>query len=356
MFLAQRDCLKDNFDLSEDDIDMPAFALFSIWSLAMGCTIVIPDMDQTRPALVNPERIIEAIKQNDVTFSFGSPALWNTVSRYCAAHHISLPSLEKVIMAGAPIPFFLHERMLGKILKDGADIFTPYGATECLPVSNFQGSKVLAETAEKTAAGQGYCVGQALPGNEVKVIAIDDGVISDFKDIKELPQGEIGEIIVKSDIVSRSYYELPEQTALHKIYEGDKATDPFWHRIGDLAYLDDQGRIWMCGRKSHRVVNGDKCWYTVCCEAICNNHPSVYRSALVGIGKDRYKQTPVMLLEAEEGDSIPLDEVKKLAAESDLTKDIKHFLVHPSFPVDIRHNAKIFREKLAPWAEERLDL
>ena len=101
--------------------------------------------------------------------------------------------------------------------------------------------------------------------------------------------------------------------------------------------------------------------YPVCCEAIFNQHPDVRRSALVGVGPAE-RQRPVIILEPQPG-RMPkgrkqraalLEEIRNLAASSPLTDGIADFLLHPGFPVDIRHNAKIFREKLAVWADRRL--
>jgi acyl-coenzyme A synthetase/AMP-(fatty) acid ligase len=128
--------------------------------------------------------------------------------------------------------------------------------------------------------------------------------------------------------------------------------------MGDLGWRDDKGRIWFCGRKSHRVITEKKTLYTIPCEAIINNHKRVFRSALVGVGPAG-RQKPVICIELHPGDQGQglqrlLQEVRELATASHLTEDIEIFLIHPGFPVDIRHNSKIFREKLAVWAEKKL--
>lgn len=126
--------------------------------------------------------------------------------------------------------------------------------------------------------------------------------------------------------------------------------------MGDMGYLDDRGRLWFCGRKAHRVFSPEGVMYTIPCESIFNEHPGVKRSALVGVGKEG-EQKPVLIAELKKGGK-PADkiaaELKQLAAANELTKTIETFLFHPSFPVDIRHNAKIFREKLAVWATDQL--
>ena len=124
-----------------------------------------------------------------------------------------------------------------------------------------------------------------------------------------------------------------------------------------MGYYDEFGRLWFCGRKAHRVLTGHGVMYTIPCEAIFNEHPQVFRSALVGLG-DPGAQTPVIIVELAEGavhsDKL-MDELCALARNNPLTEKIENYLVHPAFPVDIRHNAKIFRDKLAVWAEGQMD-
>ncbi len=360
MLNAQTRLIKSKYSIKQDDIDMPGFAFFSIISISLGMTAIFPRMNPTRPADVNPKNIINVINDNNVTFSFGSPALWNTVSIYCIKHNIKFPRLKQVLMAGAPVPGYLHERMLQHILGPGAEVYTPYGATEALLTTSFTGSTVLSETLEQTRKGKGYCVGYPYPEIEIKIIETSDDSIENIADIKSLPPNQKGEIIVKGPVVSREYRDLPEQNKIHKIYEtADKINGPFWHRIGDIGYFDEQGKLWFCGRKSHRVETGSDTMYTVCCEAIFNEHPNVYRSALVGRGKDRFNQCPAIIIEPlkskfpiSQSDQTKFrDELLVLAKENELTKTIKTIFFHKSFPVDIRHNAKIFREKLTVWAQ-----
>ncbi len=362
MLNAQARLIKTKYKITADDIDMPGFAFFAIISISLGMTVIFPKMNPTRPADVNPKNIINAINDNNVSFSFGSPALWNTVSLHCINHNIRFPTLKRVLMAGAPVPGYLHERMLQNILSSDAEVYTPYGATEALLATSFAGSAVLAETMEKTKKGQGYCVGFPYPEIEINIIETSDDPIENITDIKPLSVNEKGEIIVKGPVVSREYMDMQEQTRIHKIYEtADRTNGSFWHRIGDIGYIDEQGRLWFCGRKSHRIETGSKTMYTVCCEAIFNEHPNVYRSALVGLGPNRQNQTPAIIIEPKKG-AFPtsqsdqtsfIEDLLNLAKKNELTQTIKTVLFHPGFPVDIRHNAKIFREKLAMWAEER---
>ena len=356
-FDAQVQQIRDFYDVRPGEIDLPGFPLFGLFNCAMGVTAVIPDMDPTRPARVDSAKIVEAVRDWKVTQAFGSPAIWNRVGRYCEEHGIQLETVRRVLSAGAPVPVDVLERMKNCIHPQG-DVHTPYGATEALPVASISATEVLAETAEQTRQGAGVCVGRNLPGIRWKVIRIVDGPIESLDDVEELPPGEIGELIVRGPVVTEEYCTRVESNALGKIADGSNV----WHRMGDLGYLDGQGRFWFCGRVAHRVLTVDGPMFTVPCEAVFNQHADVYRSALVGVGPAG-RQRPVIILEPMKDRMPPNDRVKEaflaeirsLARANSLTRSIDDFLLHPAFPVDIRHNAKIFREKLAVWAAAVLD-
>lgn len=355
-FNQQVDEIRDRYGIQPGEVDLPGFPLFALFNCAMRVSTIIPDMDPTRPADVDPRNIIEAAQDWQVTQAFGSPALWNTVGRYCERHHVKLPTLRRVLSAGAPVPPHVLERIKNAIHPDG-DIHTPYGATESLPVASISATEVLNETAARSQQGAGTCVGHRFPGIQWKVIRIEDGPIERLDRIEELPRGEIGELIVKGPVVTTEYVTRTDANPLHKIRDGDGV----WHRLGDVGYLDDQDRFWFCGRKSHRLLTPHGPMHTIPCEAIFNRHERIYRSALVGIGPAG-AQRPVLVAEPwpehrpkskrETGQLVR--ELLELAQRNPLTDQIRDILIHSSLPVDIRHNAKIFREKLAIWAATRV--
>ncbi|MEA1952143.1 MAG: fatty acid CoA ligase family protein, partial [Planctomycetota bacterium] len=359
-FDAQVTEIRDFYDIRQGEVDLPGFPLFGLFNCAMGVTTIIPDMDPSRPALVDPVKIIEAVDDWQVTQAFGSPAIWNRVGRYCEEHGRRLATVRRVLSAGAPVPAHVLRRMKDCIHSEG-DIHTPYGATESLPVASIAASEVLSETAAGTDQGAGVCIGRRFPGMRWKVVREVDGPIPTIEDAQPLPQGQIGELIVSGCVTTQTYLNRLEATANAKIADPSGNESGFWHRMGDVGYLDDQDRFWFCGRMAHRVLTVDGTMYTIPCEAIFNRHPSIYRSALVGVGPVG-QQRPVIILEPESG-KMPnsdadreelLDEIRELGGSSDKTAAVDNFLLHESLPVDIRHNAKIFREKLAVWAEGRV--
>ena len=242
-----------------------------------------------------------------------------------------------------------------RLLPEDAGFWTPYGATECLPVAVVEGHELEA-TRAATEAGAGTCIGRPVAPNEVRIIAITDDAIGDWSQARVLPAGEVGEITVAGPTATDSYFNRPQATALAKIRERiADGSERIVHRMGDLGCFDAQGRLWFCGRKSQRVETAHGPLYTEQVEPIFNAHPAVRRSALVGIG-EKGNQRPVVVIESLERRKPRklLEELQALANSHPNTAMLHTFLFHPALPVDIRHNAKIQRERLAAWAARRL--
>ena len=356
MFEAQVRLIRETYSIQPGEVDLPMLPIFALFNPALGMTTIVPEIDPSRPATVDPEKIVRAIRQENVTNTFGSPTLWRIISRHCLRNNLTLPSVKRVLMAGAPVPPGLFAD-LQKILPNGT-AHNPYGATESLPVASIGATEVLGETAAATAAGKGTCVGRPVPGIQVKIIAITDEPLAE---IQELPVGEIGEIIVSGPVVTKTYDQLPEATALAKINDPQSAiangASAIWHRLGDVGYLDALGRLWFCGRKAERVETNHGPLYTEQVEPVFNAHPAVARTALLATGHDGRR--PAIVVEPVSRDVVAtpslrrklVRELRELGAAHPHTDLIRLAYLHPHLPVDVRHNAKIHRLALARWAE-----
>ncbi|MCK5313040.1 MAG: AMP-binding protein [Desulfobacteraceae bacterium] len=353
-FNALIEQLKDHFKVEGDEIDLPTFPLFALYDPALSMTAVIPDMDPTKPAKANPDKLIEAIENHGVTNMFASPALLHRLGKYGKKNNIKLPTLRRVISAGAPVSPANIEQF-SSMLDDNAYIHTPYGATEAVSIISIKSDEILSETRDLSEKGYGLCIGRPILDTSVQIIKITDETISQLRDVHILNEGEVGEIIVQAPLVTEHYFENRKADLFGKIPD---SFGKIWHRMGDVAWKDKDERIWFCGRKSHRVETKNETMFTIPCEAIFNNHEKVYRSALVGVGK-KGDQIPVIFVEPfskiKDKDKL-INELSKLADSFSHTKKIKHFFIDNAFPVDIRHNAKIFREKLAVKAKKLLKI
>lgn len=336
MFEAQVTALLDTYRFRPGEIDCAAFPLFSLFDGALGMTSVIPDVNPSRPGTCDPAKVVAALRDNRCTTAFGSPAIWHRVAPYCIANGIKLPDLQRVLIAGAPVPPLLVQQLHQVI---GGDVETPYGATESLPVTNMTGKEIVGDTASATLAGAGTCIGRPAAHIEVRMIRITDTPIAHWSEQLCVPDGDVGEICVKGPVVTRTYANRSEATASAKIADGNA----IWHRMGDLGYRDDAGRIWFCGRKGERVRTAAGDLYTDKIEGMCNGER---RTALVGVGQPGM-QRPVLIVEGTPDDAL----AKRL---QDKVPVLKAVLFYPAFPVDVRHNAKIHRHTLALWAEPRV--
>lgn len=351
-FVGQVELLRQAFGMEPGGIDLPTFPPFALFDPALGLTSVIPDMDPTRPAKADPRKLHDAIARFGVTQLFGSPALM----RVLADRGQPLPGVRRVTSAGAPVPPDVVAR-IRRLLPEDAEFWTPYGATECLPVAVIEG-RALENTRQATEAGAGTCVGRVVAPNEVRIIAIDDAPLPTWSQARVLPVGEVGEITVAGPTATDSYFNRPQATAAAKITEtlADGSTRVV-HRMGDVGYFDAQGRLWFCGRKTQRVDTAHGPLYTEQVEPVFNTVAGIARTALVGVGPAGSQQ-PVLCYELQPGtaDSPAMRErLRDTAAAHPHTARIARFLAHPGFPVDIRHNAKIGREKLSVWATTQLE-
>lgn len=367
MFEAQIQALKQDYGIAHGERDLATFPLFSLFGPALGMASIVPEMDASKPITANPEFLFAAIEKYQCSNIFVNPALLERLGRAGeqteSKKQHKLSSVKRVISAGAPATIASIARF-SKMLGVGVPVLNSYGATESLPISMIASDELLTTT-QTTDNGGGICVGRAIDGVSIEIIGITEADIPEWDNGLRLNAGEIGEIVVTGPMVSQSYYRREKATTAAKIWDRERQT--FRHRMGDLGYLDDSGRLWMCGRKAHRVdaTQGGQCikrYYSIPSERIFNTHPNVKRSALVGIkvkGQGGVCEIePLICIELDQSlvcnKSAQLyQELMAIAEQYSQTQGIRRFLIHPDFPVDVRHNAKIFREKLAVWAQSQ---
>lgn len=355
MLAAQRDSLSALYGFGRDEVDLACLPLFAFYATSLEWTSVLPDLDFSRPGTCDPARIVEAVRAHGVTNSFGSPAIWRRVAPWCAERGVKLESLRRLMIAGAPV----SPRLIAAcraLLGPAGDVHTPYGATEALPVASIAGAEVETSTRKLTESGKGVCVGRPAPGVELCVLPIRDEPIERFDPSAALPSGAIGELCVKGALVTAEYAFEPAHTALAKI------PDPrggFWHRMGDVGWVDDSGRLWYLGRKSQRLETARGTLLPDGLEGVFDLSEHVARCALVGIGP-RGTERPVLVVQT----AAPLPGRRALR-ERLATDILRTALWHPAcavvegvlfreaLPVDVRHNAKIDRGALKRWAEAR---
>lgn len=327
-------------------------ALVGLLDLLLGSRCVLPPLEPSRVGSTDPEHVVDAINRFGVRSLFASPALLTPLLAHLQRHGTVLPTLRSVISGGAPVPPRVVDG-LRRALPESARVYAGYGSTEALPISIIESRELFDGPVRRAAAGDGTCLGAPVPGTAAKIVAITDQPLATLAEAEELPAGprrRVGEILVSGRQVSIRYRWPDSANAVGKIRDGDV----IWHRTGDLGWIDERGRIWFCGRKSQRVRTTAGPMFTVQIEQMFNTVSGVARTALVGVGAPE-AQRPVLCVELDRtaDPGVVAARLRAHAAESELTARVTTFLFHPGFPVDIRHNAKIGRERLAGWAERR---
>ena len=343
--------LRRGYESVSNQGHLSPFPPFLMFNFGIGLKSVIPDMNSSQPGMVDPDRIIHQIEDLGLQYLFATPAFMERLERRATAANITLTSLKRVLWAGSAV----HPSELARFkrLTPNAEIVCVYSSTEATPIATIESAEILA-TAKRTETGGGICLGRPIPGMDVRIAAISDAPIAQWTDDLEVRRGETGEICVRGVTVSPSYLNRPDATRMAKIPVPKDGT--FFHRMGDLGYVDEEGRLWFCGRKDHRVETRRGLLLSSACEGVFDAHPGVRRSGLAGVERDG-ETIGVLCVQLETGAEPETlqTELLELAQRHSATRAIDTILFHPSLPVDTRHNSKIVREKLAVWAAKRLE-
>ncbi|MCC7181254.1 MAG: AMP-binding protein [Acidobacteria bacterium] len=347
---AQLDLLARRFAIDAGQVTLAGYLPFALLCLCMGATCVLPRVNPARPASVDAGPVLDLMKRYRPSLGLGSPAFWGRLAEHCATSGARLDSLRQVLLFGAEV----HEpilRGLRAALPDEAVVQTPYGSTEAQPISTISDRELLDPALLERRAALGVCVGTPIDGVEVRLVPVTDRPLSE---VTAAP-GAVGEVAVRGPMVTAGYLHQPEQDRLHKI----GAPPGAWHRMGDCGSIDEDGRLWLAGRRSQRVETPAGTLFPLPVEARVNRHPAVRRSALVGPGA-RGAQRPVVVIELIDSTATQatreavVSQIMNLLADDQATRVIQDVLVHPRLPVDYRHNAKIQREAVAVWAAEAM--
>ncbi len=326
---AQRDILQKVYNISDTDSFVAAFAPFALFGPALGITTGLADMDVTSPATLTAKALDDACRATRATMVFASPAALANVLKTSSTNLSSLKHVRLVMSAGAPVPIDTLRQM--KKLCPDAEMHTPYGMTEVLPVADLS-----LQQREAVGEGSGVCVGRPVDGCYVKVVAIDGGTTN-------LPSGECGEVVVSARWMSLGYNRL-WLTQQNARFESDGLT---WHRTGDVGHLDGDGNLWIEGRVVHMIHAAHGSITPVPLEVACEKISGVKRAAAVGIGNKGAQQLVIVLETDQAKEDIAPAHLAIRVREALADEDVVAIWVTKKLPVDIRHNSKIDRTALA---------
>ncbi|MDH3518481.1 MAG: alpha/beta fold hydrolase, partial [Acidimicrobiia bacterium] len=267
---AQRDALVDLYGIRPEDSLVAAFGPFSLFGPSMGIASVVPDMEVTAPGSLTGEALAKAVAAVGATLVFASPAaLSNAASTGVpATMRASMELVRLVMSAGAPVGVSVLRS--ARSMMRGAEVHTPYGMTEVLPVADIELGEI-----EAIGPGNGVCVGRPVPGVEVAISEIDSlgiatGPLSSMS-------GVTGEVCIRAAHMREGYDNL-------WLTQYAASQPAGWHRSGDVGHLDEEGRLWIEGRMGHIISTASRPVTPVGVENAVAALAEVAEAAAVGVG------------------------------------------------------------------------
>ena len=339
---AQLQLIRSSYGLTPDDRIVAAFAPFALYGPALGIQSVVPRTDVTQPARLTAAALADAALALGATVVFASPAALRNVVRTApaltAAQRAALAAVRLLMSAGASVPARLLQQV--QQVLPHADLHTPYGMTEALPLTDVSLAQILA-----AGDGDGVCVGKPLAGVEIRLAALG-------------PDGEPATELTATPAVTGEIWARAAH--IRHRYDSSWVVDlaahghPGWHRTGDVGQLDDHGRLWVQGRSVHVITTAAGPVTPVGIElrveaALAGQPPppSYPAAAAVGVGPAGTQQVVVVLEGA--GPELAPPSVTDLVRTA-AGVPVAAVLVISTLPVDIRHNSKIDRAAVSRWA------
>ena len=342
---SQRDALAALYRITADDRLVAAFAPFALYGPALGITSTIPDVDVTAPGSLTCAALAAAVASIDATIVFASPAALANVDHTAPSEGDKrLAALRLVLSAGAPVQIATLRATAE--LCPAAELHTPYGMTECLPVADIELADI--ELARRTDTGVGgVCVGRPVAGADVLIAPL---CFDAEHPVQVIAAGSTGEILVRAAWLSDGYDQLWRTQHDARPHDAEGRT---WHRSGDVGHLDTAGRLWVEGRTVH-VIDADPAPITpVPVEVAVERLDGIQRVAAVGIGPAGCQQLVIVVENPAHADGMAADAVTARVRAA-VNHPVAAVLTVGDLPVDIRHNTKIDRTAVARWAEDLL--
>lgn len=339
LLIEQHHVLSRALSAQTNDVDLPAFPIVTLHNLASGITSVIPDFPFRQPAAVQPEKILRQIQTFGITTASGSPAYWSVIVNYCLRHKHTLP-LRRIITGGAPTSPDLM-RQLSRIAPS-AEILNVYGSSEAEPVAVMSLEDVSDEMTRRIGTGAGIPLGTPVAGIGVRLLD---------KNGDEQSVTHAGEIWVSGEHVARGYFSNPHADASNKRFDSE---DRLWHRMGDVGYKDNDGRLWLVGRVNTIIMRDGQPIYPVPVEAVVGLLPFIQRAALIGTADKRLGERTVLFVEFSKDVKVPKNwrsQIQALCTERGWSVD--EIRSTRKLPVDARHNARIDYQRLQSRAARR---
>lgn len=335
LLLAQHEALQSEFPYEASDIDMPMFPIFALNNLAAGRTSIVPEIDFRNVRGVDGAKLIAQIEQHGVTTATASPPFFDRLAEAWRKLPTSPRALRRILTGGAPVDD--EQLRVWRATWPKTEIQVVYGSTEAEPVAHLTVEERTAAVATNRDLAPGYLIGTPTASLRTRLIRIVKGPIRLDEQgwaAWDVPPGEVGELIVSGAHVCRGYFRRDAATDENKIHEADGTV---WHRMGDTAYADSVGRLWLVGRVHSTIERAGRLHHAQRIERIARDADArLEQVAAVGLPDQKLGERIVLVARPT------INEVAlrtRLAAADELVDEI--ISTSNALPVDPRHNSKI---------------
>lgn len=297
----------------------------NIGCITHGSAIVIPSEH------FDPLKTLQAVEQERCTALYGVPTMFIAELGHPEFANFDVSSLRTGIMAGSPCPIEVMRQVIDRM--GAAEVTIAYGQTEASPVITQTATDDDLERRVST-------VGRALPGVEVRLVDPDSG--------REVGPGEQGELLTRSGMVMRGYYNMPEATAAAIDADG-------WLHTGDLATADAQGYYRITGRLKDMIVRGGENVYPREIEEFLYTHPKVADVQVIGVPDERFVEEVMAWVRLKPGETAGAEEIREFCRGQIAHYKIPRYIKFTNeFPMTV--TGKIQKFRMRETAIEELGL
>ena len=279
-----------------------------------GSTMVIPS------EYFEPLKTLEAVQQEKCTALHGVPTMFIAQLGQDRFDEFDLSSLRTGMMAGSPCPIEVMRQVVDQM--GAREITIAYGQTEASPV-------ITLTRTEDTLERRVSTVGTALPNVEIKLVDPETG--------EATPVGEQGELLTRSFMVMKGYYNLPEASAAAIDKDG-------WLHTGDLATVDDDGYYRITGRLKDMIIRGGENVYPREIEEFLYTHPKIADVQVIGVPDERFVEEVMAWVMLKPGETADEDEIRDFCKGKIAHYKIPRYIkMTTEFPMTVTGKVQKFR-------------
>jgi fatty-acyl-CoA synthase len=272
--------------LRETDRTVTVLPMFHMGALGLSLPMLYVGATNVLLPAFDPEQTLAAMARERVTIQLLVPAMWAVLMGVPNFDSYELSALELAMTGGAPCPLPVLEYFQAK----GVPFQEGFGMTETAP-----GVSILDADHVKEKNGS---IGRPLFHVETRIVDEND---------RDVPTGQVGELVVRGPNVFAGYWGLPEATA--EAFRGG------WFHTGDLGRVDAEGFITLVDRKKDMIITGGENVYPIEVEQVLYRHPAVREVAVVGVPHARWGETPIAVVALKDGAQATADDLISYARE-----------------------------------------